>query len=142
MLGYCSAVDLVPAEVSFVALAGKRSFCFAEVIGAVMGQEAATIQRALARIQDQIIELEKSLEEKPDYGLGEGDPAIVRWELNRALLQQNRRRAADLEQALSRLSQGNYGTCEQCGEPIHPDRLAVLPGVRRCIRCAQTDEAT
>jgi RNA polymerase-binding transcription factor DksA len=81
--------------------------------------------------------LEKSLEEKPDYGLGEGDPAIVRWELNRALLQQGRERAANLEQALSRLDQGTYGACERCGDAIHPDRLAVLPHVRLCIRCAR-----
>jgi hypothetical protein len=32
--------------------------------------------------------LEKALEVRPDYGLGEGDPAIVRWELDQALLQQ------------------------------------------------------
>jgi DnaK suppressor protein len=61
----------------------------------------------------------------------------VRWELNRALLEQSRERATSLEEALARASQGTYGICEQCGNPIHPDRLAVLPGVRVCIRCAQ-----
>jgi RNA polymerase-binding transcription factor DksA len=86
--------------------------------------------------------LEESLEEKPDYGLGEGDPAIVHWELNRALLEQSRERASSLEQALSRLSQGTYGICEQCGEMIHPDRIAVLPDVRLCIRCARAGKTT
>ena len=107
-----------------------------------MDQEVTTIQEELARTQNHIAALEKSLEEKPDYGFGKGDPAIVRWELNRALLQQGRERAASLEQALSRLDQGTYGVCEQCGDSIHPDRLVVLPGVRLCIRCAQTGETT
>ena len=84
--------------------------------------------------------MEESLEAKPDYGLGEGDPAIVHWELNRALLQQSRERAANLEQALSRLTLGTYGTCERCGDVIHPDRLAVLPDVRLCIRCARAGD--
>jgi RNA polymerase-binding transcription factor DksA len=30
-----------------------------------------------------------------------------------------------------------YGVCEECGKAIHPDRLAVLPDTRRCIRCAR-----
>ena len=96
-----------------------------------------TIEKELEEIKAQIAKLERSLEEKPDYGLGEGDPSIVRWEMNQALLEQSRGRAAALEQALSRISAGTYGTCEKCGEPIHPDRLAVLPGVKICIRCAR-----
>ena len=107
-----------------------------------MGREAQAVQEELARTEAHIAALEASLEQKPDYGLREGDPAIVRWELNRALLQQGRERAADLEQALSRLRQGTYGVCEQCGDPIHSDRLAVLPGTRLCIRCAQIDKTT
>lgn len=103
-----------------------------------MDDQVKVIREELAAIIEQIGKLERSLEEKPDYGLGEGDPAIVRWELNRALLQQSRDRAASLEEALSRASKGDYGICEKCGKPIHPDRLAVLPGVRVCIQCARS----
>ena len=102
-----------------------------------MDEKTATIQTELAKIREQIAKLERSLEDKPDYGLGEGDPAIVRWEMDQALLEQSRERAASLEKALSRINQGTYGTCAQCGRPIHPDRLAVLPGVTTCIRCAR-----
>ena len=101
-------------------------------------ENSAAIERELEEIRAQIAKLEQSLAEKPDYGLGEGDPAIVRWEMNQALLEQSRERAAALEHALSRISAGTYGTCERCGEPIHPDRLAVLPGVKLCIRCARS----
>lgn len=30
------------------------------------------------------------------------------------------------------------GCCEECGEQIPPERLAVLPNARRCVPC-QTD---
>jgi len=106
-----------------------------------MIQENITVQEELARTREQIARLEKALEARPDYGLGQGDPAIVRWELNQALLQQSRERVANLEQALSRLEQGTYGTCSRCGGPIHPDRLAVLPDVRMCIDCAREKQA-
>jgi RNA polymerase-binding transcription factor DksA len=105
-----------------------------------MEQELKTIQVELAQTVEHITRLEEALEEKPDYGLGKGDPAIVRWELNQALLLQARERAANLERAVSRLEQGTYGICERCSGPIHPDRVAVLPDVRLCIRCALADE--
>jgi DnaK suppressor protein len=98
------------------------------------------LQSELDELRAQIAALDRALEEKPDYGLGQGDPAVTDWELNRALLRRLKRRAASLEQALSQASQGTYGTCVQCGKPIHPDRLAVLPDTRLCIHCAQAGE--
>ena len=102
-----------------------------------MEKELETIRDELVRTRGNIARLEKALEHKPDYGLGRGDPAIVRWELNQALLEQSRDRVAKLEQAMSRLEQGTYGVCERCNGPIHPDRLTVLPDVRLCIDCAR-----
>jgi DnaK suppressor protein len=95
------------------------------------------LQHELDELRAQIAALDRALEEKPDYGLGQGDPAVTRWELNQALRRRLKRRAASLEQALSQASQGTYGTCVQCGKPIHPDRLAVLPDTQVCIHCAQ-----
>lgn len=39
-------------------------------------------------------------------------------------------------QALSRLDQGNYGICSQCGEAISMTRLEALPYTAVCINCA------
>ena len=88
------------------------------------------LQRELDQVQARIAALEAAVKAKPDYGLGKGDPAVTRWELDRVLLQDLREQAQRLEQALSRTGEGTYGICEQCGDPIHPDRLAVLPDAR------------
>ena len=48
---------------------------------------------------------------------------------------------ADTEAALRRLSEGCYGRCEQCGCPIEPERLEVLPMAIRCTSCQYTEEA-
>ena len=46
-----------------------------------------------------------------------------------------RRKLADVEEALSRLSAGEFGRCEQCDAQI-PDRLlASAPEIRYCPRC-------
>lgn len=106
-----------------------------------MQDERQVLEQERAKIEDQIARLEAALEEKPDYGLGEGDPAVTRWELNRALLEQLGERMEGIERALSRSRQGTYGACAQCGQAIHPDRLAVLPDTKLCIRCARAIEA-
>ena len=42
----------------------------------------------------------------------------------------------DVERALAKLSAGNYGVCEDCGQPIDPLRLEAKPATRYCINCA------
>jgi RNA polymerase-binding transcription factor DksA len=95
------------------------------------------LRRERQELQEQISALEVALSEKPEYGLGKGDPAITRWELNQALLTQLKSRDAELVQAISRFEDGTYGLCSQCGQPIHPDRLKVLPDTKVCIECAR-----
>ncbi|HEY0507264.1 MAG TPA: TraR/DksA C4-type zinc finger protein [Blastococcus sp.] len=54
-----------------------------------------------------------------------------------ALLDQARRRLADVEAALVRRAEGGYGICEICGRPIAAERLAARPAARTCIDCAR-----
>jgi RNA polymerase-binding transcription factor DksA len=43
----------------------------------------------------------------------------------------------EVEEALQRLSQGDYGVCRDCGQPIAPLRLASLPQTVTCTACAR-----
>ncbi len=42
-----------------------------------------------------------------------------------------------IEQALQRIESGGYGVCTECGKPISPARLKVLPYAPLCIECAE-----
>jgi RNA polymerase-binding transcription factor DksA len=54
-----------------------------------------------------------------------------------ALLEQARRRLADVDVAVRAVEAGTYGICENCGRPIDPERLAARPAARTCITCAR-----
>ncbi|WP_236831987.1 TraR/DksA C4-type zinc finger protein [Blastococcus sp. KM273128] len=54
-----------------------------------------------------------------------------------ALLEQARRRLADVDVAVVAVENGTYGRCETCGRPIAPERLAARPTARSCIDCAR-----
>lgn len=53
------------------------------------------------------------------------------------LLRDARSHLRDIDDALTRLAAGNYGTCESCGQPIVAERLAARPATRTCIACAR-----
>jgi DnaK suppressor protein len=95
------------------------------------------LERQLRQVREDLAQLDERLETKGDYGLGKGDPLIVRWELNLALREEMETRIAQLEEALERLAEGTYGTCESCGQAIDPERLEALPQTRLCIDCAR-----
>ena len=51
-----------------------------------------------------------------------------------------RQRAAELsriESALSRIEEGEYGYCLNCGEEIAEKRLKIDPAATHCIKCAK-----
>ena len=50
--------------------------------------------------------------------------------------------AEEVRDALERIDQGTYGTCENCGQMIASERLEALPYVRFCVTCAAEIEAT
>jgi DnaK suppressor protein len=41
-----------------------------------------------------------------------------------------------IEATLTRISDGTYGSCAKCGEPIDPRRLKALPIAAMCISCS------
>jgi RNA polymerase-binding protein DksA len=45
-----------------------------------------------------------------------------------------------IDEALQEVSQGTYGICQCCGEPIDPARLEIVPETTLCIRCKTTSE--
>jgi DnaK suppressor protein len=42
-----------------------------------------------------------------------------------------------VETAISLLETGEYGICQDCGEPINPKRLEAIPWTTLCVRCQE-----
>lgn len=46
-----------------------------------------------------------------------------------------------IDYAIKRIAEGQYGLCTQCGSPINPDRLALIPETPFCSDCAKSVES-
>jgi DnaK suppressor protein len=66
---------------------------------------------------------------------GEGGTSNVDRELDLVLSAQARGAVVEIDRALAKIDTGNYGTCEQCGQPIPQARLKALPYAALCVGC-------
>jgi DnaK suppressor protein len=51
-----------------------------------------------------------------------------------------RQKLQQIEAALKRMEENEYGYCQECGEDIAPGRLEADPTVSLCIACASAKE--
>lgn len=47
------------------------------------------------------------------------------------------RQLREVDEALVRIKEGAYGTCDLCGDDIPEGRLEVRPNARYCMRCKE-----
>lgn len=76
-----------------------------------------------------------------DLGLA-GDSALAEAEFHRDVAGAGQFRAAlaAIVAAESRLANGEYGFCEDCGEAIGFARLEAQPAASRCVKCQEIAE--
>jgi DnaK suppressor protein len=52
----------------------------------------------------------------------------------------DREKLLKINEALIRLEKGEYGICQECGEPIGIKRLKAMPFALLCVRCQEEEE--
>ena len=83
-------------------------------------------------------ELNISQDDLPD------ETDLAATEINQNLIfklrDRERQLLAKIDQALSRMDEGVFGTCESCEEPIEIRRLEARPVSTLCLNCKEREE--
>jgi len=84
---------------------------------------------------DQLLQREQSVADTGDRSLQDstGEQQI-------SILEVRNRMRNQIDEALRRLEDGTYGTCEDCSREINPERLKAMPFARRCVECQRKAE--
>jgi DnaK suppressor protein len=94
------------------------------------------------RLNEELEQLKSTV--RPAEERREGSPfgkreeeATESFELEKRLTLEKRLREqlAEVEHALQKFEDGTYGKCDNCGQPIPPDRLEALPQASLCLNC-------
>ena len=103
-------------------------------------RELVRLRRELAAAEIEIADLLR------DSGDGAGDDQAdagtktFEREHELSLLNNNRDMVVQCERALARITDGTYGVCELCANPIGKARLQVFPRATMCMVCKQREE--
>ena len=54
---------------------------------------------------------------------------------SQAVLEAAQRQRTEVQNALTRIESGVYGTCVDCGDSVPEGRLEAKPEAARCVRC-------
>ena len=61
-------------------------------------------------------------------------------ELLMSMSTNDRQLLESIDIALGRIEAGEYGHCDNCGEPIQEKRLEALPWAQHCVTCQEMNE--
>jgi DnaK suppressor protein len=75
-----------------------------------------------------------AIEKGDEIDLATGE---ISRELDAKISMRQHKQLKEIEEALERIKHGEYGTCEECGEPIPEQRLRLFPSARLCVRCQE-----
>lgn len=67
--------------------------------------------------------------------------SYVTFEQQSVLQTMEQKKLAQIESALERIESGLYGLCADCGAPIQPERLEIVPSTVFCVECQQRNAA-
>ena len=106
------------------------------------------LQARLLELRDEYAEAVDGISEMQKERLSDsaGDDQVdsgsktVEREQEISLANSIRDRMIQVERALERLEEGDYGTCERCGTPIPAARLAAFPSATLCVNCKSLEE--
>lgn len=72
-----------------------------------------------------------------DYGdaFADGGAATAERTEVLGLVETLKHRLEDIDQALAKITEGTYGTCEVCGNEIGQARMEFRPTSTRCVDC-------
>jgi len=75
-----------------------------------------------------------AIEKGDEIDLATGE---ISRELEAKMSMRQQKQLKEIQEALERLKQGEYGICEDCGEPIPEQRLRLFPAAKLCVRCQE-----
>lgn len=123
--------------------AAKRTRSAAETkkIHAALEERRSELQSEYDQTLTEIAELQR---ERLDDSAGDdtADTGTKTFEREQEITLANNllERITQVERAIDRLGEGNYGWCEKCGNAIPVERLAAFPSATLCVSCKQLEE--
>lgn len=92
------------------------------------------------RLGSLLDDAEHSLRQRMQSADFTNDEGLERATTAQVMSDQELHELQDISQARSRMQDGSYGLCADCGADIAVERLLAYPTAKRCLACQQLHE--
>ncbi|KIM10396.1 MAG: molecular chaperone DnaK [Sulfuricurvum sp. PC08-66] len=102
----------------------------------ILRTRRAQIIQNITSVEAELVQLQQmELNDEGDYAAASNDNIV-----ENAIGMQQEQELREIEEALVRIGDGSYGSCEMCDDDIGIHRLKVKPHARYCIVCREIIE--
>lgn len=102
-----------------------------------LSRRRAALLKEVAANQDEVAAI--IAQQESEFEEAAQNDRIAR--LTTRLGERDRQKIREIDDALDRMSKGEYGKCAGCGRQIATQRLRALPTAMPCIKCAAARES-
>ncbi len=95
------------------------------------------LKKLKKELKKRIKRIKKSLTKQKSKDWEEAAVESENDEVLEGIYTESSRELLQVNHALQRIIQEEYGECEECGAEINPKRLKIMPYTTLCIKCAQ-----
>ena len=101
----------------------------------LLDEKQRILNNSKSTVQNELVLSQDDLADETDLTVSEMNQNLLF-----RLRDRERQLLSKIDQALSKMDEGTFGTCEDCEEPIEPRRLEARPVSTLCIACKEREE--
>ena len=106
-----------------------------DVLRRMLEERRREIQAKLRAIREEIPSYQDEVRDSEEQSVTD-----FAQEMDFALMEMKARTLTRIDEALQRVDQGTYGTCDECGKDIAEARLSAVPFALLCLECQEREE--
>jgi DnaK suppressor protein len=107
-----------------------------DVLRRMLEERRTEIHQKLRAIREEIPSYQDEVRDSEEQSVTD-----FAQEMDFALMEMKAQTLIRIDEALQRVDQGTYGTCDECGQDIAAARLSAVPFALLCIDCQAREEA-
>jgi len=106
-----------------------------DVLRRMLEERRGEIQEKLRAIREEIPSYQDEVRDTEEQSVTD-----FAQEMDFALMEMKAQTLIRIDEALQRVDQGTYGTCDECGQDIASARLSAVPFALLCLECQEREE--
>ena len=106
-----------------------------DVLRRMLEERRGEIQQKLRALREEIPSYQDEVRDTEEQSVTD-----FAQEMDFALMEMKAQTLIRIDEALQRVDQGTYGTCDECGQDIAEARLKAVPFALLCLACQAREE--